>query len=279
MCRQCQCESCYDVLCYCQSPNDARAKAVEKSSRLPWASVFVRVAAIYPEQVCRRAITASSSWRPRHSTDAQAFRDGWYASPSRLIPVAPVRRASGVPETAMLPGTGRGLAQVGNATGLPADGPDWSCGAQAEVDGSSSSPSGSRLAPQVLVQASVGYQHDSMPTLTPTGGSMGGDAPSQPSLATRRARNQRLTHFPFDASAMENGGAIRARRMLEEYECYSRTIGARALQWKCYRIFCLAEGRALAPVTEQQLIALWAGLRQSARLVVGRSSPARCRST
>jgi hypothetical protein len=117
----------------------------------------------------------------------------------------------------MLPETGRGLAQVGNATALPAEGPDWSCGAQAEVDRSSSSPSGSRLAPPVLLQASVGYQHDSMPTPTPTGGSMGGDAPSQPSLATPLARKQRLTHFSFDVSAMENGGAIRARRLLEDY--------------------------------------------------------------
>jgi hypothetical protein len=151
---------------------------------------------------------------------------GWYASTSRLIPVAPVRRSSGVPETAMLPGTGRGLVQVGNATTLPADGPDWSCGAQAEVDGSSRSPSGSQLASSVLVQARVGYQNDSMPTPTSTGGSMGGDAPSQPSLATPLARNQRLTYISFDASAMENGGAIRARRLLEEYAWYARTIGA-----------------------------------------------------
>jgi hypothetical protein len=171
------------------------------------------VAAVDPEQVCRRAITAFSSWRPRNSTDAQEFRDGWYASPSRLIPIAPVRRASGVPETEMLPETNRALAQVGNATALPADGPDWGCGAQAAVDGSSSSPSGSRLAPSVLVQASVGYQNDSMTTPTPTGGSMGRDEPSQRSLATSRARNQRLTHFPFDASAMEDCGAIMARRL------------------------------------------------------------------
>jgi hypothetical protein len=84
---------------------------------------------------------------------------------------------------------------------------------------------------------------------------MGWDAPFQPSLATPLARNQRLTHFPFDASLMGNGGAIRARRVLEEYAWSARTIGAGAWQWKCYRMFCLAEGRAMAPVTEQQLVA------------------------
>jgi hypothetical protein len=82
---------------------------------------------------------------------------------------------------------------------------------------------------------------------------MCGDAPSQPSMAT--ARNQHLTHFPFDASAIENGGAIRARRLLEEYAWSARTIGARESQWQCYRMFCLAEGRALAPVPEQKLVA------------------------
>jgi hypothetical protein len=120
----------------------------------------------------------------------------------------------------------------------PQTDPDWSCGAQVEVDGSSSSPSGSQLDPSVLVQARVGYQHDSMPTPTPTGGSVGGDAPSQPSLATPLARNQRLTYFPFDVSAMESGGAIRERRLLWEYAWSARTIGARASQWKCYRMFC-----------------------------------------
>jgi hypothetical protein len=84
---------------------------------------------------------------------------------------------------------------------------------------------------------------------------MGLDAPSQPILATSLARNQRLTHFTLDSSAMENGGAIRVRRLLEEDAWSARTIGARASQWKFYRMFCLAEGRALAPVTEQQLVA------------------------
>jgi hypothetical protein len=65
------------------------------------------------------------------------------------------------------------------------------------------------LAPPVLVQASDGYQHESIPTPTPTGGSMGADAQSEPSMATPLARNKRLTHFPFDANAMENGGAIK----------------------------------------------------------------------
>jgi hypothetical protein len=49
---------------------------------------------------------------------------------------------------------------------------------------------------------------------------------------------------------------------LEEYAWSARNIGARALQWKCYRMFCLAEGRALAPVTEQQLVAYVGWLAQ-----------------
>jgi hypothetical protein len=87
----------------------------------------------------------------------------------------------------MLPGTGLRLAQVGNATVFPADGSDWSYGEQAEVDGSSSSPSGSRLAPSVLAQASVGYQHDSIPTptFTPTGRSLGGYSPRRLNPAWR----------------------------------------------------------------------------------------------
>jgi hypothetical protein len=91
---------------------------------------------------------------------------------------------------------------------------------------------------------------------------MSGDAPSQPSLATPPARNQRLTHFPFDASAMENGGAIRTRHLLEEYAWFARTIGARASQWKCYRMFSAAEGKELAPVTDQQLVAYVGWLAQ-----------------
>jgi hypothetical protein len=38
--------------------------------------------------------------------------------------------------------------------------------------------------------------------------------------------------------------------------------GLLASQWKCYRIFCLAEGWALAPVTEQQLVAYVGWLAQ-----------------
>jgi hypothetical protein len=55
----------------------------------------------------------------------------------------------------MLPGTVRGLVQVVNETALPAYGPDWSCGAQAEVDGSSSSPSGSCSKVELLAVTEV----------------------------------------------------------------------------------------------------------------------------
>jgi hypothetical protein len=61
---------------------------------------------------------------------------------------------------------------------------------------------------------------------------------------------------------MENGGSIRERRLLEDYAWSARTIGARASQWKCYRMFCLAKGRAFSPVTEQQLVAYVGWLAQ-----------------
>jgi hypothetical protein len=124
------------------------------------------------------------------------------------------------------------------------------------------------------------------PPVTP-GGSLDRDTTTEPLLASPAHRSEpasrrpplpsdpALTTFPFDGRDMTNGGAARARRLLEDFAWSTRTIGSRSTQWKAYLEFCGCEGRAIAPVNEGQLVAYvgWLEMeRESGRRSVSAAS-------
>jgi hypothetical protein len=128
-------------------------------------------------------------------------------------------------------------------------------------------PSDAILAGTSMLPAGHGHEQQGASPAASPGRSLDRDTTTESTLATPVHRSQpasrsspiladpALTRFPFEVSNMTNRGAARARRLLEDFAWFTRTIGSRSTQWKACLEFCGNQGRAIVPVKEGQRVA------------------------